>query len=318
MIRKLEGVFPALPTPLTARGDVDAEGLSRIVKYVISGGVHGLWVLGSTAEFPGLSEEERETVMEICSSEAGGKIPMVVGVTDLDIRKTLRNAERAAKAGAHACFVVLPYYYTLDHREAIGWLSRVGAASPLPLVFYDNPASTNVKFAADELMEIAALPSMIGIKDSSGDIQRFRHVLKSLPENGSCGLLQGLDLLAGSSLLWGASGGVLALATIAPGLFVRLYEAALRHQWEAWAGLDRRVLMLTELYELAGAATDGAFFAGMKAALEVLGLCSRAVAPPFSPMPEEKMLAVEVLLNRCEISADMKRLEDTQETLRRR
>ena len=94
MTRKLEGVLPALPTPLTARGDVDAEGLIRIVKYVIAGGVHGLWVLGSTAEFPSLSEEEREIVMEICSSEAGGNIPMIVGITDLDLRKTLRNTER--------------------------------------------------------------------------------------------------------------------------------------------------------------------------------------------------------------------------------
>jgi 4-hydroxy-tetrahydrodipicolinate synthase len=293
--------MPALPTPLTEEGRLDEKGLEKLVKHVLAGGVHGLWVLGSTAEFPSLDEQERRTIVEICIREAHDRVPLVVGVGDLDLRKLVRNAEQASKAGAHACFATLPYYYALDLDEAVRYLREVAGMVPLPFVFYDNPFSTNVKFDVKTILEIVELPNLIAIKDSAGDFRRFLEAANSLPENAPGSLLQGLDQLVGPSLLLGGSvGAVLALASVMPTLFVQLYEAATTGNIAQFKDLQRRVLWLCRLYEVKGAATDGAFFAGVKAALEVLGVCGRNVAHPFSAMPASKMPEVEAVLARCQ------------------
>lgn len=301
MTQIMRGVVPALPTPLTNNGQLDEQGLQTLVRHVLAGGVHGLWVLGSTAEFPSLQEAERETIIQICVREAKGKVPVMVGIADHDVRAMIRNAERAARTGANACFAMLPYYYTLDIKEAVRYLRDIAEAVPLPFVYYDNPFSTNVRFNAASILEIAELPNLIAIKDSAGDFRRFLEVANTFSENVPCPLLQGLDQFVGPSfLLTNCRGAVLALASVMPALFVRLYAAAIQGATEEFKETQKQVMDLCRLYEIMGAPTDGAFFAGVKAALEVLGICGRRVAQPFADMPADKMAQVEAVLTRCQ------------------
>lgn len=294
---KIEGVIPALPTPFTSNGQLDEIGLSKLVQHVIAGGVHGLWVLGSTSEFPSLNGTQRATIVQICVENAAGRIPVIVGVGDLDERVIIKNAEGAKRAGASACFTTLPYYYTLDSAESLQYLHRIASAVPLPLVFYDNPFSTNVRLGHDAMLEVASIPNLIAIKESSGDFRRFIEVAQILAGGSTASLLQGIEQLAGPSLLLGGARGIIvALASVVPRLFVELYEAALAADVARLRGLQRRVLRLCRLYEVKGAATDGAFFAGLKAALEVIGVCARYTASPFAAMPPEKMKDVEEIL----------------------
>ena len=92
---KIEGVIPALPTPFTSTGQLDEIGLARLVQHVAAGGVHGLWALGSTSEFPSLSRSQRDRIVEICVQQAEGRIPIIVGVGDLDERVIIKNSEEA-------------------------------------------------------------------------------------------------------------------------------------------------------------------------------------------------------------------------------
>jgi 4-hydroxy-tetrahydrodipicolinate synthase len=218
-------------------------------------------------------------------------------VGDPDERVLIKNSEEAQRAGASACFATLPYYYTLDSAESIQYLHRIASAVPLPFVFYDNPFSTNVRLNKDAMLEVASIPNLVAIKESSSDFRRFIEVAETFAGRGSASLLQGIEQLAGPSLLLGgASGVVIALASVVPNLFVEIYETALTEDLVQLRRLQRQVLRLCRLYEVKGAATDGAFFAGLKAALEVMGICARSTASPFTAMPPEKMGDVEMIL----------------------
>jgi 4-hydroxy-tetrahydrodipicolinate synthase len=294
---KIEGVIPALPTPLTANGQLDEIGLAKLVQHVLAGGVHGLWVLGSTSEFPSLNPNQRSRIVEICVQQAEGRVPIIVGVGDLDERAMIKNSEEVERAGASACFATLPYYYTLDSAESVLYLHRIASAVSLPFVFYDNPFSTNVRLGHDAMLEVASIPNLIAIKESSGDFRRFVEIAEIFAGRASAGLLQGIEQLACPSLLLGgACGAVLALASVVPHIFVELYKTALAGDVAQLRRLQRQVLRLCRLYEVKGAATDGAFFAGLKAALEVVVICARHTASPFADMPPEKMRDVEAIL----------------------
>jgi 4-hydroxy-tetrahydrodipicolinate synthase len=294
---KIEGVIPALPTPFSANGQLDENGLAKLVRHVVAGGVHGLWVLGSTSEFPSLNRNQRSRIVEICVQQAEGRIPIIVGVGDLDERAMIKNSEDAERAGASACFATLPYYYTLDSAESVLYLHRIASAFPLPFVFYDNPFSTNVRLGHDAMLEVALTPNLIAIKESSGDFRRFIEIAEIIAGRSPVSLLQGIEQLAGPSLLLGgACGVVLALASVVPSLFVELYMTALNGDAAQLRRLQRQVMRLCRLYGVKGQATDGAFFAGLKAALEVIGICSRYTASPFAGMPPEKMRDVEAIL----------------------
>src|SRR5579859_7711979 len=114
-------------------------------------------------------------------------------------------------------------------------------------------------------------------------------------------VLQGIDQLVGASFIMGADGTIAALASIAPALFVQMYNAARKKDLANVVDLQSQVLKLCRLYSIAADGTDGAFFAGMKSALQVLGISGRTVSRPFQEMPQEKMAEVERLLQQCGI-----------------
>jgi dihydrodipicolinate synthase/N-acetylneuraminate lyase len=298
--QRIRGVLPALPTPFTDDGKVDARGLEKLVAHVLDGGVHGLWVLGSSGEFTALSPEERKQVVDVIVGATQRRVPVLVGLGSNDVREIIRSAEQAHRAGADACFALLPFYFVADPREAIAFFRRIAEASPLPVVIYDNPFSTKTKLEAGTYLELVDCPNIIALKDSSSDFVRFQALLAALRANTPWRVLQGDERLVGASVLLGADGTVAALASVAPRLFVRLYEASAACKAQETAALQRRAMALGKLFELKGQPTDGAFFAGLKAGLQVLGICGGQVSSPFSPMPADKMPLVENLLREFE------------------
>jgi dihydrodipicolinate synthase/N-acetylneuraminate lyase len=292
----IRGVFPALPTPFTDDGRVDVKGLENLVTHVVRGGVHGLWVLGSSAEFTSLSPEERKLVVEVTVQAANRRVPVMVGLGSNDVRAVLRNAEEAHSAGADAAFIVLPYYFVTDVAEALVFFRQIAQESPLSVTLYDNPFATKTKLDVAAYLELADCENIIALKDSSSDFVHFERLLDQLPSKTGWKILQGDERLVGASVLYGADGTVAALASVVPALFVQLFEAAKSGDIESTWTLQRKAMALGRLFELKGQPTDGAFFAGLKAGLQVLGICGRAVSSPFSPMPEHEMAAVEKLL----------------------
>ena len=297
-VRRLEGVFPALPTPFTQDGRLDHNALERIVEHVIEGGVHGLWALGSGSEFPALTLADRASVLQGISKANRGRLPILAGVSDTSLHVAIANAQQAASIGADAVFALPPYYYFYAHADIQRFFEMLASASPLPVVIYNNPFNSKIKLDMRTIHDLSLHENIVGIKDTSCEWQFHRDLLAAFGDNDAFFVFQGYEPLIPDSLLEGSSGIVAAAPNIAPRLVVRLWEAARAGNIEQVRQLESQLKDLLEIFCSPDGLDDSHFLAGQKAALELLGLCTRFPAPPCQPFSDERLEKVRQILCR--------------------
>lgn len=281
LTRPLQGIIPPLITPLAGPDQLDVPGLERLIEHVIAGGVHGLFVLGTTGEGPNLGYRLRRELVQRVGRQVGGRLPVLVGITDTSLVEALAMARHAAASGACAVVTSAPYYYPSSQPELYRFVERLVLELPLPLFLYNMPAMTKTWFAPDTLRRLAQIEGIAGIKDSSGDLAYFRQVLEVARDRPDWRVFMGPEHLLVEALRLGAHGGVNGGALVEPGLLVGLYEAALRRDEVRTAALQSRLLRLGAIFEVDP--HPSAVVKGLKCALSLLGLCSDLPAEPLTP-----------------------------------
>jgi dihydrodipicolinate synthase/N-acetylneuraminate lyase len=277
------GVIPPVATPLTRAGDLDRDALRNLVERMVRAGVDGLFALGTTGEGPSLPYAMRYDIVEEVCTVAGGRVPVLVGVTDTVLEEALRLARHAHRCGAGAIVAAPPHYFTISQQELEGYMRRLAERSPLPLYLYNFPALTKVRFELETLRALARLPNVVGFKDSSGDLDYFRAAVETLAGVKKMAVFMGPEELLTQGLRLGGSGGVTGGANLFPELFVELYRAAVEGRAEDEARLQARLMQISEqVYGLGGYGSG--FLRGLKAALWVCGLCENVLAPPHMPL----------------------------------
>ncbi|HRX01189.1 MAG TPA: dihydrodipicolinate synthase family protein, partial [Cyclobacteriaceae bacterium] len=179
----LRGIIPPLVTPLLNNDSLDLIGLERLIEHTISGGVQGIFVLGTTGEFASLSYKLREELIEYTCQWVKGRVPVLVGITDSAFSESLRLAKIAAKCGADAVVLAPPYYFAAGQPELLEYLQRIMVQMPLPLFLYNMPTHTKVKFMPETVRKAAEIPGIIGMKDSSSDLAYFKQVQYALRDS---------------------------------------------------------------------------------------------------------------------------------------
>jgi 4-hydroxy-tetrahydrodipicolinate synthase len=277
----LRGIVPPLVTPLKDRDTLDIEGLEKLVEHVLGGGVHGLFLLGSPGEAPGLGYRlRRELIKRVCK-QVNGRVPVLVGITDSAIVEALNIAKCAADSGASAVVASAPFYYPSGQPELIKYFKHLTADLPLPMMLYNIPGFTKTEMAIETVQRLADDPKIIGIKDSSLDMIYFHHLLKSRPERKDWSMLMGPEELLGESVLMGGDGGVCGGANIAPRLFVDLYNAAMEMDVHKIRALQYQVLHLGDSLYRIGVHTSS-MIKGIKCTLSCMGICDDFMADPAS------------------------------------
>jgi 4-hydroxy-tetrahydrodipicolinate synthase len=294
----LHGIIAAVPTPLDGRGNVDEPALRRIVNRLVSAGMNGLWVLGSGSEFACLDPDQQERVLFTVTAQAAGRIPVIAGTGACSTSMACEAARRAESAGADAIFVIPPYYFSCSPSELNDHFLATADACSLPVVLYNNPWNTRTPLPLDLIASLAANPRFMGIKDSSADWDNLLRILNAVPRDGSFAVLQGNELALGPGILMGADGSVIALPVIAPELCLRIYRAARQGNVALVRELQSQVADLFQIYVDAERSPDSAFLSSQKAALELLGLCSRRVSRPYRDANDADMRRVELLLQK--------------------
>ena len=220
---RLHGVIVPMLTPLTPDGSMLAvDAIPPLVEFLIGGGVHALFLAGTTSEGPLLSVIERRELLERTLEAVHGRLPVVLHVGAAATRDAVELAAFAADAGASAIAAVTPYYYAYDRDELAAYFRDIAAAAPkLPMYLYSIPARTAHHIGTDLARELAEVPNIVGIKDSTGDMQRLLAYL----EVPGWTVLSGSDVLAGAALAAGSHGIVSGLAGVAPEPFVALWNA---------------------------------------------------------------------------------------------
>jgi dihydrodipicolinate synthase/N-acetylneuraminate lyase len=278
--RPLRGIIPPMITPLADHDRLDHSGLERLLEHILAGGVHGLFILGTTGEGPSLSYRLRCELIDHVGERVAGRVPWLVGVTDTAFTESVNLAEQAADAGAAAVVLSTPYYFPAGQPELIEYVEHIAREMPLPIFLYNMPSHTKLTFELDSLRRLFELPMILGLKDSSGDMTYFHRVLRLIGGRPDLSLLIGPEALMAEAVLMGAHGGVCGGANLAPRLFVELYEAALAGDLERVRAGQARVMELdATLYRVGRHAS--AFLKGVKCALACLGVCEDAMAEPF-------------------------------------
>ncbi|MGD0440067.1 MAG: dihydrodipicolinate synthase family protein [Acidimicrobiales bacterium] len=219
--RQLQGILPALVTPFTEDGPIDEVALSSLVSRLVASGVGGLVPCGSTGEFTTLSFQERKRVTELVIEAAAGAVPVVPQTGALTTAETVELSKHAEGVGAAAVMVVPPYYEPPGWVDLLGHYETVARAIAIPIMVYNIPAS-GTEMTVDRIDELASIPGVEYIKDSSADAVLLTHLLQEFGDR--LGIFNGADTLSFCALAAGAAGAVWGAANFIPELTVELYR----------------------------------------------------------------------------------------------
>jgi 4-hydroxy-tetrahydrodipicolinate synthase/2-dehydro-3-deoxy-phosphogluconate/2-dehydro-3-deoxy-6-phosphogalactonate aldolase len=283
----LGGIVPPTVTTFDADEAVDHARTAAHARFVVDRGASGVFPLGTNGEFAMLDAEERHGVVESVVGEVGGEVPVIAGVGAPSTHRTVRNAERAAAAGADGLVVVTPYYYPPDPEGIVEHYRRVAEAVPLPIYVYQFPQRTGTTLSLDTLASLAGIEGVAGCKDSSGDVAWLARAADAHPE---------LTFLVGSDVLQlvgrevGCAGGVSAVANAFPGLLADLHAAYDAGERDRARGLQRTLRGVRAAFEA------GPYMAGAKAALSLRGFDAGGLRSPLRTMNREERDALEAEL----------------------
>ena len=176
------GIVTPMVTPLAGKDKLDAAGLERLIEHILGGGVAGVFILGTTGEGPSLSHRLRCELIDRTCRQVASRVPVLVGITDPSLTEAANLATYAADAGAQAVVVSSPYYFPVGQTELLSFIRPLVRTLSLPLYLYNMPILTKTCFAVETVRKLAQLEGIVGLKDSSGELDYFRQVVESAKE----------------------------------------------------------------------------------------------------------------------------------------
>lgn len=297
------GLIPPLVTPRTADGEIDVPGLEQLTKHLLAGGVHGLFVLGSSGEVPYLTNDERRQVVATVASANAGQVPLIVGANEQTTNRVVEESRKAVSWGADAVVATSPYYALSNRAELLTHFRSIHAAVDVPVFAYDVPVRTHVKLDAELVAELGREGTIVGVKDSSGDDVSFRRLCLATKDLDGFAVFTGHEVVVDGAMLSGANGIVPGLANVDPAGYRRLYDAAVAGDWAAARTEQDRLALLFEIVTAAdgarvspGAAGLGAF----KTALVQMGVfSSNVMTHPMAALNDAEAGTVRGYLERA-------------------
>jgi 4-hydroxy-2-oxoglutarate aldolase len=297
MSMRLQGLLAPITTPFDATGELAPTALARNIAAHLAQGVDGIVVTGSTGEAALLDEAERLTVMEAARQATPSDRTLIAGIGAESTRTTVRLARAAAERGMDAVLVVAPHYYGASMMTASALLAhyrRVADESPVPVVLYNIPKYMHFRLAPQLVGELSAHENVVGIKDSSGDLELLSVYLNH--QHDGFAVLTGSAQLLQRALESSARGGVLAVSLFAPSVTLSVFEAVARGDQEAATEAQAR------LTPLAATIVGELGVPGIKAALDLVGLAGGAPRMPLQRLGAEHRRTVTELLRGAELS----------------
>ena len=284
------GTAPALVTPFAASGEIDDTAFRRLIDFVLAGGgehdgVEALVVLGTTGENPTVSHDERRRLVDLALEHTAGRVPVIVGTGTNDTRQSAVFSREAASAGADALLVVGPYYNKPTPAGVRGHVEAIADATDCPIVLYNVPGRTGSNLRAETTLMVAeAVPSVVGVKEASGDLNQVADILAHRPDG--LAVYSGDDDLTVPMLALGADGLVSVIANAVPGAVSEMVRLGLAGDFAGARALHFALLdaMRASFHE----ANPGP----VKAVLAQMGLMENVLRLPLAPLSEAARPAV--------------------------
>lgn len=293
------GVVPPVVTPLNNDFSVDFPSFTRVLENLIDGGVHGLFVLGSTSEVVFHEADARRAIIEHAVKINNGRLPIFVGTIDPTTERVINHTRIAKAAGADAVVVTAPFYTRTSQPEIIDHFRYIKDAVDIPIIAYDIPVCVHVKLERKTTVTLAKEGVIAGVKDSSGDDGNLRYVLQDMAGHPTFFGMTGSEIMVDSALAMGSHGVVPGLANVDPHGYVKLWNLVQKGDFVGARAEQERLLKLFEIVWIslgrtsAGSAGVGAF----KTAMRSLGIIkNNLMALPQRSLNAEETAKVDAIL----------------------
>lgn len=294
---EVKGVVPPLITPMDEQEKLDEAGLRRLINYVIDGGVHGIFVIGSTGEFYGLSFADKQRAVEITMEEVNGRVPVYVGASAITTKECIRLAEMAKSLEADAITVLTPMFISPNERELYDHFAAIAGAVDIPNIIYNNPDRTGVNMSAGIVERLADIENIVAAKDTSGDMSLTAEYIRR-NRGKDFSVMAGKDTLILSTLVYGGKGCVAGTANVLPGLVVEIYDKYMAGDLAGALDAQYRLTLFRNAYSL------GSFPVVPKDALNILGVPVGHPIRPIQHMSEENQEKLRNILKEIDVLKD--------------
>jgi 4-hydroxy-tetrahydrodipicolinate synthase len=282
----LKGIIPPIVTPLKSDTELDEKGLKKLIDHILGGGVHGVFLLGTTGEATNLSYKLRKEFIEKACRYVDKKVPVMVGITDTCLQGSIEIANSAKEAGADALVISAPYYLPISQNEFVTYLEELVPQLPLPFMMYNMPSCTKMHMSVNTVRRAKELGA-IGIKDSSGNLPYLLSLIEEFKDSPEFALIAGTEIFLPETIKAGGHGAVAGGANLFPALFVELYDASVNDDTEKIEQLREKLLLIEEKIYNVGAYSSK-YVKTIKSALSAMGICNDYVAMPFRKFNEIK------------------------------
>ncbi len=273
---KFKGLGIALITPFKSDSSIDYEALLKLVEYQIAGGVDFLCIMGTTAETPCLSAQERRELKEIVVERVAGRVPILMGCGGNCTAAIVQELQNGDWRGVDGILSVCPMYNKPSQEGLYQHFAAIAKASPVPVVLYNVPGRTGVNMTAETTLRLARdFENIVAIKEASGNITQMDDIIKNKPENFD--VISGDDGITFPLITLGAVGVISVIGNALPSEFSRMVRLALRGEYDAALRIHHK---FTELFKLLF--VDGNP-AGVKAMLHAMGLIENQLRLPLVP-----------------------------------
>lgn len=278
------GIFPVLVTPFSADGKVDERRYKGLIDDALANGASGIVAAGSTGEFYALSRAERAALLKLTVDHVAGRVPVVAGVADLRVEDVLEACRAAVSAGCAGGMILPPIYAMPSPREILAFFEHIAKNCSLPLMLYNSPRRAGVDITPAMVEQLAALPTVVAIKDSSGLINQVTELVHRV--GGKLRIFVGYETMIVPARAVGAHG-VIAMAHQVAGPLIRQY-------WEKAASGDRETLdtLGRDVFAIYRCFQSASYYAAIKETMSQLGRDAGQPRLPLLPLAPEQKAAI--------------------------
>ena len=287
-----KGILPAMITPMTKDFKVNIPALRKLIDYMIDGGVHGIFAIGTTGEFYALTNDEYREVLEVTVDHVAGRVPVYAGCNSIGTRQSIELTKIASEVGGiDAISVLTPYFIGLTQNEIYDHFRTIAENTDMNIILYDNAPKTHLTIKPATVAKLADIPNIVGMKDSTGDLTNTADIIGRTTRAGKdFHVMMGRDSLIHAALCYGATGAVAAAANVAPKLCADIYNKYMAGDIKGSLEDQYNLVPLRVAFGL------GSFPTVIKEALEMVGIEAGPCAMPTGVMTAEEKEQLKKIL----------------------
>ncbi len=285
---EFRGIFPYLVSPVNSDGSIKEKVLEDLIEHLISKGVHGITVLGSTGEFAYLNFDQKKKIVEVAVRSAKNRVPVIAGVSHPSSTEAARQAAVFEKMGVDGILVVLTTYFPLTRDQVVEYFETVSRAVSLPIVVYNNPKFSKFDLDIETVVQLSGIPGVEYLKDASGNTGKILTIMNLVGDRLK--IFSASASIPLSVMMFGGVGWMAGPACVIPEQAVKLYDLVEKRRWDDAIELQKKLWKINHIFQKYGLAPC------IKAALQIQGFDVGDPVPPLRPVDEKARDEIRAVL----------------------